>query len=231
MSAVPYEMQTVDRRNPLARFAHRTRMKKSRQLVEPYLTGSATLVDYGCGQGRFLHELATEFKGSRPDISLKGYDPIMSAKFDDFEVVSNQDAIAPESVDVVTCLEVCEHLSDDETLIFIDFVNKVLKPTGKLLVTVPIEIGPVLLIKELSRSLLYRRRPQMPISELFKGAFLGVPPTRAEDRLSFHTGYDWRVTNQQLQQTFESDDLDFSPFPYKSWWGQSQVLMSFRKRA
>jgi SAM-dependent methyltransferase len=229
MDDVPYELQTVDRRNPIARFAHRTRLKKSKKLVAPYLTGSATLLDYGCGQGRFLHELAIEFKKDQPNISLLGYDPIMSAKFDDYQVVSNQDEIAPESVDVITCLEVCEHLSDDETLVFIDFVSKAMKPTGTLLVTVPIEIGPVLLIKELSRSILYRRRPQMPISELVKGAFLGIPPTRAEDRLSFHTGYDWRDTRETLQKTFACDDIQFSPFPYRSWWGQSQVLMTFKK--
>ncbi len=229
MSAVPYELQTVDRRNPIARFAHRTRMRKSKKLVDPYLSGSATLVDYGCGQGRFLNDLATDIKATRPDVSLRGYDPYMSAKFDGYEVVSNIDEIAPESVDVVTCLEVYEHLNDDEVLDFIDFSVKVLKPGGKLLVTVPIEIGPVLLVKELSRSVLHRRRPQMPIAELLRGIFLGIPPTRAEDRKSFHTGYDWRVTKETLSKTFTCDATEFSPFPYPSWWGQSQVLMTFTK--
>jgi 2-polyprenyl-3-methyl-5-hydroxy-6-metoxy-1,4-benzoquinol methylase len=231
MSAVPYEQQTFDRRNPIARFAHRTRMRKSKMLVAPYLTGSATMVDYGCGQGRFLGELAVDIKQSQPGVSLLGYDPYMSAKFEGYQVVSNIDEIAPESVDVVTSLEVCEHLSDDETQAFIDFVVKVMKPTGKLLVTVPIEIGPVLLVKELSRSVLHRRRPQMPFSELIKGTFLCVPPTRAEDRLSFHTGYDWRATEDMLLEKFDCDDVEFSPFPYRSWWGQSQVMMTFSKRA
>src|SRR5882757_972932 len=99
-------------------------MRRSMQLVEPYLTGSATLLDYGCGQGRFLNELAVEFKKDQPNISLLGYDPIMSAKFDGYQVVSNQDEMAPESVDVITSLEVCEHLTDEHTRQFVDFSVK-----------------------------------------------------------------------------------------------------------
>jgi 2-polyprenyl-3-methyl-5-hydroxy-6-metoxy-1,4-benzoquinol methylase len=229
MDAVPYEKQTVDNPNPIARFAHRTRMRKSKRLVGPFLIGSATLLDYGCGQGRYLHNLAMEIKGDQPQVTLLGYDPYMSAKFEGYRIVSDPTAIAPESVDILTSLEVCEHLTDEEFQEFMDFAVKVMAPDGRLLVSVPIETGPVVLLKEVSRSILFRRRPTLSASELFKAALFGIPARRAEDRKTSHRGYDWRVTQQILLETFHCEHIEFSPLPYKSWYGQSQVFMRFRK--
>ena len=147
MDAVPYEKQTVDNPNPIARFDHRARMRKSKQLVMPFLTDSVTLLDYGCGQGRFLHELARQVKDRQPHVSLLGYDPYLSARFDGYTVVSDAGAMVAESVDILTSLKVCEHLTEAELQSFVDFAVRVLAPQGRLLVTVPIEIGPVVLLQ------------------------------------------------------------------------------------
>src|SRR6202012_2115502 len=104
----------VDNPNPISRFAHRTRLKKSKQLLMPFLTESSVLLDYGCGQGRFLHDIATDIKEEKPGVVLLGYDPYMSAQYDGYRIVSDPTAIAPESVTILTCLEVCEHLTDSE---------------------------------------------------------------------------------------------------------------------
>ena len=111
MREVSYERQTVDHPIPLARFAHRARLRRSMRLVRPFLTGSATLLDYGCGQGRFLGDLVPEIG---PAVTLLGYDPHQSAQFDGYRIVSDPGEIAPETVDVMTTLEVCEHLTETE---------------------------------------------------------------------------------------------------------------------
>ena len=229
MNEVPYEKQTVDNPNPIARFAHRTRMRKSRRLVMPFLKGSATLLDYGCGQGRFLGDLATEINGREPQVELLGYDPYQSAQFDGYRIVSDPAEIAPESVDILTGLEVCEHLTGPETEEFVEFAVKVLSPEGRLLVSVPIEIGPAVFLKELSRSILYRRRPDLSTPELLRAAFVGTPPRRAENIKDSHRGYDWRVTRRRLLEIFPCDHIEFSPLPFNNWYGQSQVIMLFRK--
>ena len=227
MREVPYEKQTVDNPNPIARFAHKARMRRSMQLVEPFLTGSATLLDYGCGQGRFLSELAPETDGQA--VTLLGYDPYQSAQFDGYRIVSDPDEIAPRSVDVVTSLEVCEHLTDPETEEFVDFTVKVMSPGARLLVTVPIMLGPTLLVKELSRSVLFRRGTDYSTADLLKGTFFGTPGQRAEDIKISHRGYDWRVTLNRLSKTFSLEHQEFSPLPFNHWLGQSQVIMVFRK--
>src|SRR5688500_6336523 len=151
MHSVLYEQQTVDRRNPIARFTHRTRMRKSKRLVTRHLPASATILDYGCGQGRFLHDLAIDIRDRQPQarVSLLGYDPFATAKFEGYRVVSDVNEFDAESVDILTILEVCEHLTDAELQEFIYFAVKVLTPEGRLLVSVPIEIGPAVLVKEI----------------------------------------------------------------------------------
>lgn len=226
---VPYERQTFDHPNPLARFAHRARFRKSKALVQPFLRNAATLLDYGCGQGRFLHALAADLKATRPAVTLLGYDPYMSAQYDGYRVVSDPADIAPASVDIITSLEVSEHLTDPETREFIDFAVRTLKPGGRLLVTAPVMLGPAVLVKELSRSLLFRRFPDTSAGELLKAAVFGVPPRRAEDIKTSHRGYDWRVTHRRLAAVFQAERTEFSPLPFLGWYGQSQAMMMFRK--
>lgn len=230
-TTVPYEQQTLDNPNPIARFAHRTRFKKSAALVLDGLKPGATVFDYGCGQGRFLHELTESLK-SRPehaDTKFLGYDPFMTAKFPGYTIFSDLDAVADESLDVITSLEVCEHLDDMATARFVRFIAEKLKPDGKALVTVPIMIGPAVLVKELSRSLLFRRRSDTASAELWRAAFLNVPPTRAEDIAVSHRGYDWRVTHRILSERFRCEKLMFSPLPFVGGYGNSQAMMVFRK--
>lgn len=225
---VSYEKQTVDNPNPIARFAHRARLKKSKQLLMPFLTESAVLLDYGCGQGRFLHDIATYISAQRPRVALLGYDPYQSAQYDSYRIVSDPAAIAAQSVTILTCLEVCEHLSDLETQEFIDFALRVLAPNGKLLVSVPIMTGPPVLLKELSRVILFRRRSDMTASELFRAAFFAIPARRADDIKTSHRGFDWRTTQRTLLENFRYVNIEFSPLPFKNPYWQSQALMMFQ---
>ena len=122
-----------------------------------------------------------------------------------------------------------EHLTDAELQEFIDLAVKVLTPEGRLLVSVPIEIGPAVLVKEISRSILHRHHLDMSVAELLKAAIFGVPPRRAEDRKSSHRGFDWRNIRRILAETFNCEHIEFSPFPLPTWYGQSQAFMVFSK--
>ena len=135
-----------------------------------------------------------------------------------------------ESLDVITSLEVCEHLDDAATARFVRFIAEKLKPDGKILVTVPIMIGPAVLVKELSRMVLFRRASDTGFGELLKAAFFCIPPRRAEAIAGSHRGYDWRVTHRILSEKFRCEKLLFSPLPFVGGYGNSQAMMVFRKR-
>jgi len=105
-----------------------------------------------------------------------------------------------------------------------------LSSKGWLLITVPIMVGPVVLIKELSRCILFRRLSDTSASELLAAAFFGVPPRRAENIKGSHRGYNWRETLEKLKLHFDLHKLEFSPFSFLGWYGNSQAIMLFKQR-
>jgi hypothetical protein len=162
-------------------------MRKSKRFVIQHLNTSGTVLDYGCGDGWFLHELVIDMRNRQPhaQVSLLGYDPFMTAR-------------------------------------------KVLTPEGRLLMSIPIEIGPAVLAKEISRCILHRRHLEMSVSELLKAAILGIPARPAEDRKGSHRDFDWRNIRKILAEIFPCEHIEFSPLPMRTWYGQSQVFMVFR---
>ncbi len=226
MRNVPYEQQTLNHPNPIARYAHRSRLKLALETAGKVLPVGGTLLDYGSGQGAYLAALRERLKSqNRENERLVGYDPFMPVAFPGVEIVADLSAIPDRSVDCVTVLEVCEHLDDKETESMLTEVARVLKPGGQLLVTVPIVIGPVILIKELSRCLLFRRWSDHSIGELLSCAFLCKVPRRAESIKHSHRGYDWRVTRERLSQRWALAAPHFSPFPRLPSGFNSQVLL------
>lgn len=94
------------------------------------------LLDFGCGNGLFLQYLLQD----NPLLSLSGYDPYLdpleSIKHNQSVQMFNQLQNIPLSpFDVITALDVIEHIQDDcEAL---NSMHRLLRPKGFLLVTVP----------------------------------------------------------------------------------------------
>lgn len=231
MREVPYEEQTLDHPNPIARFAHRARLRLALKEAAHALPVGGTLLDYGAGQGRFLFLLRQQLNAAgRRSERLVGFDPFMKPAFDGVEVVNAIAEIAVESVDCLTVLEVCEHLDEQETEVFFEAATRALKPGGVLLVTVPIVIGPVILLKEAARMLLFRRWTDLTLGELFACALWGKVPRRAESIKHSHRGYDWRETRRVLAMRFGPVRTSFSPFAILGPWLNSQALLRVQLR-
>jgi hypothetical protein len=74
METSNYDQQTINSRNPLARYAHRTRVKRSVQLATPRV-GLGKIMDYGCGSGVFLSKMNSIREGA-----AVGYEPYMTER-------------------------------------------------------------------------------------------------------------------------------------------------------
>jgi 2-polyprenyl-3-methyl-5-hydroxy-6-metoxy-1,4-benzoquinol methylase len=223
MEMVSYDRQTIHSPNPLARFAHRSRIAKSVALAEKYLPKKGVVIDFGAGTGLLLSTLGDR----RSDASLYAIEPFMPSASDprihyvpDFEALN----LNP---DVISAFEVCEHLTDAETERFLANAQHCLKADGKLIVSVPIMIGGALLVKELNRSILFRRRSDYSASELLAGC-LGRPVVRPAERNPTHKGFDFRRLRDQLRERFIIEDEILSPLPLP-WWANSQVFFICRK--
>lgn len=229
-AVVDYEKQTVNHPNPLARFAHRSRMARSLRVVRKWILETAPderLIDYGAGQGRFLQLLSLEIPAARHP-QLIAYEPFMETRLWANSIKSKQE-IPDDSISIITSLEVCEHLDREATEEFLAFIKRKLRPKGRCLISVPIMSGPALIAKELSRMLLFRRRSDHSFGEIIKHSLCGGYPSRAKNILTSHRGYNWHETLSIIQREFGSVEVSFGPLPLLGWYGNSQAYLAFRK--
>ncbi len=106
-----------------------------------------SLIDVGCGDGRFLREVETAY----PDVRTLGIDysersVAMARGMNpglDYEVRDVVEEPIERSFDAATCIEVLEHVPPDDCEAFVAAVTDTLAPDGRLVVTVPHTNKPV----------------------------------------------------------------------------------------
>lgn len=223
---VAYRRQTLDTANPIARYAHRQRHKLSLDRAAAEVPPGGTVLDYGCGEGTFLAALAE----ARPDLNLLGYDPESGHAPDRYAVVEDVAAVPGGTVDLLCCFETLEHLYDPEIAAFAADAARVLRPGGLLLVSVPVIGGPPLLLKELNRSIMFRRRSDYRAGELLAASFAGRPAPRPENIRVTHKGFDHRTVLAKLDG-FVVVGAACSPFPGLPWWLNSQAFSRLRRES
>jgi 2-polyprenyl-3-methyl-5-hydroxy-6-metoxy-1,4-benzoquinol methylase len=227
MREISYEEQTVKSGNPLARFAHRTRMTMAIGLVTQSCAKSGTVVDFGAGPGLFLHELGE----ARPDVTLVGHDPYMAPRFPEVEYAESLDTVEAQSVDVLTAFEVCEHLYSSELDALLDDAARILKPSGAFILSVPIMYGLAIAPKVsnwMIRS--HSFKSEYSPAELLK-AMVGIPVSRPQNPRTTHKGFDFRELRKIVSQRFVIDAVHLSPMPHTPWWLSSQYFMICRPQA
>lgn len=222
---VDYSRQTLNAPNPIARFAHRKRYELSIENVSNLLKEGQALLDYGCGKGDFLIEISR----LRSDVRLFGYDPESGHTSEKYNVIESMDSMEANSVDVFCSFETLEHLYDDERAFMYTEAKRVLKESGILVVSVPIIGGPPLLLKELNRMLLFRRKSEYSVSELFKASLFGIPGARPGNPRPTHKGFDFREIQRELESNFRLVEKNYSPFPFLGWYMNSQVFFICEK--
>jgi SAM-dependent methyltransferase len=219
---VSYEKQTVDSPNPLARFAHRARIRKSLDIVDEYLPGGGRFADFGAGTGLLL----SEFGKRRPDAALFGIEPFQTPYHPgNITYVPDLTAVEPKSLDVISAFEVCEHMYEHEIRDFLGHCRKTLTSDGKLIISVPVMYGAATLPKFVNRVLLYRRNyTAYGFKDLVRSTF-GIPIERPENPRHTHTGFDFRWLMRIIAETFVVRRIDCSPFRGLPWYFNSQVFL------
>ena len=132
--------------NAIQRFWHREKFKEVARRIAP----EASVLDFGCGPGSFLSVLAEV----HPQAKVVGVDvasrqieyarttiaPKIPYGRGTFQVLDSESEKLPfpdASFDVVTCIEVIEHIHPYYALRMLLEARRVLKPEGKLVVTTP----------------------------------------------------------------------------------------------
>lgn len=182
-------------------------------------------MDFGAGTGLFLERL----RNRRDDLHLYGIEPYMTTRPSIANFVPSFAAIGDYCQDVVTAFEVCEHLYDDELREFVGESFRVLHKAGKLIISVPVTYGPIVLLKEMNR-MLFLGKFDYSAKDLLAAA-AGRSVARADDIKVSHKGFDFRELASVLEPRFVIQETIYSPFPRLPWWANSQVFFVCAKAA
>jgi SAM-dependent methyltransferase len=217
-----YDEQTINSLNPLARFAHRHRVKKSIELTLPLLE-NGTVLDYGCGSGVFVGAL----QALRPGCAV-GYEPFMKERSQGnlpvYSKLEDVEKLGPYKL--ITLFETIEHLSKEEIDNFLGVCERLLPTAGGILISGPIEIGPALFLKELNRYISSFKLSDMSLMEILKAGLLGIPARRASNIKISHKGFDFRSAISYLNSRgWSTKILLYGPLPIGTWYGNSQVYL------
>ena len=225
-----YEKHTIHSPIPFVRYAHQSRIIKCVQYVYPFLE-KGKILDYGCGTGVFISIL----NKIKPHSAI-GYEPFMKEKYtkDNPIYPEYNDVLKCSPFDTITIFEVIEHLSNEKFDEFLLRADELFcKNRGTILVSVPIEIGPVLIPKEIYR-VLASINIEYKILEFLKATFLGIPGERIgsiTDGYGSHKGFDFRKLLEQFQSKgWHTTILGYGPLPFKHWYGNSQVFFKAERK-
>lgn len=235
----------------LIAWSHGRRFRMARRLVAPH--AGRPLLDYGCGDGTFLALVADLFPGA----TGAEIDPVLvedarrrfGADGPRFLLVPALRTVPDGAFGVVTCMEVLEHCTDDTADAVIAELRRLVAPDGAAIVSVPVETGPSLLLKQAARTVAaWRRVPGYVDRERYAPAELArmlfaresasierpVYETRFADgspnRYHGHKGFNWRRLAARLGRDFHVRDVRYSPLPLPGGLLASQVWMTCAPR-
>lgn len=222
MSESPtYSGGTYDSKNPIARFSHRKRFKTS--LLFTKIKAGDKILDYGCGDGKFLNDLSAE------SVNI-GYEPYMEAMATNKVTIYNkledlQNFVSKNGkFDKIVCFEVFEHLNEKNQQTELSQMRELLKPDGEIILSVPIEIGLAPIVKNIRRRLLHPS-PIYTFKNILKSVFaIPLPEHRKDDGYLTHMGFNHKILEKLLLKSFTIREKLYSPFPGLGHNFNSQVF-------
>ncbi len=231
-------------------WSHRRRFQTGLQLARP-LAG-LELLDYGCGDGTFLAMLdarpwaparavGVEIDGRLVEDCARRFADHPRLRFAHFKDMTSE--LHRGRYDAVVCMEVLEHVVDVEGML--GQLDAWLKPGGRLLISVPVETGLPLIIKQMGRCVAgwlgvgdYPGTSPYSWSQLGRSLFAGAlqhigrPLHHTPDGFPFHDhkGFNWMRLRADLTRRFELERVAASPFLWLTPHLGSQAWFVCRKR-
>jgi SAM-dependent methyltransferase len=226
-----YAKKQIHSRSTLIAWSHRGRFATGLRLAKEI--GGARVLDYGCGDGTFLALLleadplvtlaiGAEIHRSIVDDCRDRFARHARLRFDladDLNVPGMQG-----SFDTVYCMEVFEHVVDPVSML--DRLHRLIVPGGTLVISVPIETGLPLIVKQVVRRIAgWRGIGHYPGTtgygpmELLRSVCAGSgqhitrPVFAHPDGGTFHDhkGFNWRVLRSLIAARFDVIQETTSP--------------------
>ena len=230
------------------RYSHERRFDMARSLVAPY--AGRKLIDFGAGDGTFLALVYDLFPNAvgvdpNPDQLAESQERLADLPGISFRSPSETSSKSFDgSFDIATCMEVLEHCVEAEVQDVLNDLNRLVRPGGRLIVSVPVEIGPSLLLKQIIRTYAgmrgfgdYKYTEHYSLRQLFSMVF--ATKARKIDRPIYlegghpyhsHKGFNWRALARRIDEKFLVDELRFTPIDFAGSLLASQVWFVCTRR-
>jgi 2-polyprenyl-3-methyl-5-hydroxy-6-metoxy-1,4-benzoquinol methylase len=217
--------------NRVVAWSHGSRFRLAADLAA--FADGGRLLDYGCGDGTFLamtHGRFADAVGADIDAAQLAECRRRLSDLAGLSFVRTLDLDGPQhdgAYTVITCMEVLEHCVDAERVRVLDHLRRLCAPGGRLVISVPIEIGPALAGKQFFRAFAawrgqgdYRYRETYSPRELLAAALARPDLARAQSTVQTpsgpleycgHKGFDWRILEREIAARFVVDRRLFTP--------------------
>lgn len=234
-----YASYTYEHPSLFVRYPHLRRLRLLERIIGSARFGS--WLDYGAGDAAIVSHMHRSGRLGEARIVL--YEPWAEIRSQirignglDISVVGELGEIPERPFDLVTALEVLEHLPLPERIRFYRLLARQLAPGGRCLIEVPVEYGPILLLKEYGRRVLKGRRSDYRPGELMKAGFLGIvedshgrfDPEDGRQTIIPHQGFDTACFLEELSTIGEVVRIWASPFPYLPRSLNQCILIDYR---
>ena len=236
-----YSDITFKDKNPIKRWLQNQRLLSAINLAHVSCNNPQAICDFGAGNGELCKLLSKIY----PSSNIICYEPTISLLNEARENLKNisnvifcQDtnSIAFESIDLLFCLEVFEHLPPKETDDALDKISKILSSEGMLVFGIPVEIGFPALYKGLFR--MSRRYGAFDAN--FRNvllSFIGFPPKNRPvieitPGLNFyleHMGFNFHCFKEHLGVRFKILNITASPISFLTCWLMPEVYFTATK--
>jgi 2-polyprenyl-3-methyl-5-hydroxy-6-metoxy-1,4-benzoquinol methylase len=243
-----YARKQLFSRDRLVAWSHRRRFETGLSLAAAF--AGKRLLDFGCGDGTFLG--LTMASPHAPALGV-GAEPHAGQVADCQRRYQGEPRLRFVSVDAlrggehhgqydgVFCMEVLEHVVNWEPEL--DLLGRMLAPDGRLVISVPVETGPPLVIKQIARRIAGWRKighypgttsysmRELALSLLAGDAQHVTRPVFDTGTGPFHDhkGFNWRVLRERLGKQFVIERCVASPFSSLGPLAATQVWFVARR--
>jgi SAM-dependent methyltransferase len=233
VSSGHYAQKQLLSRDRLVAWSHARRFATALTIAREF--AGRRILDYGSGDGTFL---ALAMMADAPPATAVGAELLDHVIADcrerfraepgmSFVKVASLDAAEhARRYDAVFCMEVLEHVYDWEPELA--RMARLLTPGGTLVVSVPVETGVPVLVKQIVRTIAGWRKighypGTTPYSwgELASAVFAGRAQHVTRPVFDFgtgpchdHKGFNWRVLRDRLSRQFDVTRIVATPFPW-----------------
>jgi SAM-dependent methyltransferase len=239
-----YSERLLEHGSFLTRFAHGGRYRRALDLVSE--VRGAIAIDFGCGDAMILRRAydrgivrggyGIDNDPTMRESAAQAFAGIQGFRFLDPDQLAT--SVAPGSCDLAICTEALEHVPRPTEIL--DAICRYCRPDAHVLITVPIEVGPSLLGKQMGRYLAGLRRPYgyepYRLRELFSAAVLWDAQAfdsshrHPDATLTGHKGFDFRDIEKALRERMRIERTVFSPLPLTGHVLNSTVMWLCRTR-